>query len=147
MQVNSTFRDFVVTSPLAQHRIELFAAGLEYNTGAGISLADSRKALSQYRSNLDSLCLTEEREVENLRRDRLGSPKIAGGVCAIMKDDSVSLFSLGSASRGIPYGEWEVPLPPIEPRDYDFYPGIDVIAFVAGLQEPRCVHSQWQSIF
>ena len=53
----------------------------------------------------------------------------AGDVYAIL-DDSVRLFTLGSASRGIPFKEWRIPLPVGAVDDYCFHPGADVIAFL-----------------
>ncbi|KAF9653285.1 hypothetical protein BDM02DRAFT_3265533 [Thelephora ganbajun] len=127
-QVNRVFRDAILASPFIRHKIDLFAAGLEYNAAAGIGLAESQKAFLQYRLNLDSLRPIEERTVDNLGPDT-GKPRARGGVYAIVKE-SVRLFSLGSASWRIPYKEWEIPLPGIHPRSYDFYPGADVIAFL-----------------
>jgi hypothetical protein len=127
---------------LIKHKIDLFAAGLEYNPGAGVSLADSREALLQYRSNLDSLCPIEERTVESPWEGDMGLVKTAGGVCAIVKGGSVRLVTLGSASRGIPNKEWEIPAPVANQLDYCFYPGADVIAFV-NLQESGYVCFSW----
>ena len=123
---------------MIQHKLDLFAAGFEYNAAAGTGLAESRKAFHQYRSNLDSLHPVEERAVGNLRIPEYDDLKVAGGVYAIMKE-SVRLFTLGSASRGIPYTTWEIPLPAIEVHVYGFYPGADVIAF-AGVEAVTCVH-------
>jgi hypothetical protein len=124
---------------LIQHRIDLFVAGLEYDAGAGISLADSREAFVQYHSNLNPLCPIE---VESLQGDYLDSEKAAGGVYAIAKDDSVRLFTLSSASRGIPLKEWNVPYPVAEPEDYCFHPDADVIAFIES-PGSRCVPILW----
>ena len=138
-KVNRIFHD-VLTSPLTQHRIDPFATGLEYNAEAGISLAYSQKALLQYRSSLDSLSPIEVKAVSNLTWEDLdeGSMKTAGGVYTIVKDP-VRLFTLGSASRGIPQKEWEIPLPVVNPAGYSFYPGANVIAFVE-LQGAACVN-------
>ncbi|KAF9788530.1 hypothetical protein BJ322DRAFT_1106514 [Thelephora terrestris] len=129
-QVNRIFRD-ILASPLIQHKIDLFTAGLEHNAEAGISLADSQEALLRYRSSLDSLSPAEVRAVNNLEVEdlRANNMKIAGGVCAIIKDP-VRLFTLGSASRGILHKEWAIPLPVADPVGYGFYPGANVITFV-----------------
>ena len=139
LQVNRVFRD-IVTSPLIQHRIDLFAAGLECNAEAGINLADSQKALLQYRSGLDSLRPIEVKAVSNLEPDDLDENymRAAGGVYAIVKDP-VRLFTLGFVSRGIPQKEWEIPLPVANPAGYSFYPDANVITFVE-LQEASCVN-------
>jgi hypothetical protein len=114
---------------LIQHKIELRAAGLEYNAAAGISLVDSRNALLQYRSNLDSLRPVEKRSFEILQAGKVVHARSGGGAFAIAKD-SVQVFTLGSASRGIPHKEWEIPLPVTDLEDFCLYPGDDVIAFV-----------------
>ena len=123
---------------MIQHKLDLFATGFEYNAGAGISLADSREALLRYRSSLDTLRPIGERTVESRRAYGADSASTVGGVCAIVKEDSVRLFTLGSSSRGIPYNEWEIPTPVINPWYSCFYPGADVIAFL-DLQEMRYV--------
>ena len=128
-QVNRTFRDVVLSSPFIQHKIDLYAAGFEYNLAAGVELAESRKALHQYLSNLHSLCPIEEWTVEDARiNDDADNIKVAGSGIAIM-NETIRLFTLGSSSRRIPHNEWEIPRPTVEPGDYGFYPGADIIAF------------------
>jgi hypothetical protein len=124
LQVNRSFRDAIAASPLIQHKIDLFAVGLEYNAAAGISLVDGRKALLQYRSSFDSLRPIEERIV-HLKR---GTASMSGGVYAVASyGGPVQLFALGSASRGIPHKQWETPLAFLEV--YGLCPNADVIAF------------------
>ena len=62
LQVNRIFYNVILASPLIQHKLDLFAAGFEYNAAAGINLADSQKAFRQHTSSLDSLL-----EYERLR--------------------------------------------------------------------------------
>ena len=121
------------TASSAMHKIDLFAAGFEYNAAAGISLAESRKTLHQYLSSMDELCPIQEEVVSDLDGRY---PTTAGGVYAIMDRDSVHLFTLESASRGIPQTKWTIPLPPADAESCGFYPVTDVIAFI----EPSCVH-------
>jgi hypothetical protein len=137
LQVNRIFRDIILGSPLIQHRIELFAAGFEYNAATSVSIADSREALLKSTLGLESLRPTETRVVENLRTGPTVT-KTSGGVYAIMQD-SVRMFTLGSALRGTPYKEWEIPLPIAGPVDFAFYPGADAIAFVER-RNLMCVH-------
>lgn len=136
LQVNRAFRDVIGASALTQHKIDLFSVGLEYNVAAGVSLADSKKALLQYRSSLDSLHPSEKRVVVGLQpsEDIL---KTAGGVAAVI-GDSVHLFALGSPSRGIPYKEWRIPLPADGRGEWCFCPGADVIATLK-VPEQMCV--------
>lgn len=134
MQVNRLFRDAVLASPLIQHKIELFAVGLEYNAAAGINLADSKNTLRQYRSSFNSLRPTDERIVNLMRGDDWTS----GGVYAML-NTSVRLFALGSASRGIPHKDWgwETPVPEPDLLAYDFDPSADVIAFLELSEGPQ----------
>lgn len=120
---------------MIQHKINLFAAGFEDNVAAGLSLVEKRRALGIYRSNLDSLCPTEERRVNLCVPDDL---KTIGGVYA-MAGESVRLFAPGSVSRGIPHKEWEIPLTGIDLRSCGFYPDADIIAF-AEIREATCVY-------
>lgn len=102
----------------------------------GVGLADSRNALHQYRSNVDKLCPIEEEVVRGLGLDNGKHSTTAGGVHAIIVHDSVWLFTLGSASRGIPQKEWKIPYPLERVAAYSFCPVADVVAFV----EQSCVH-------
>ena len=115
---------------MVQHKIDLYAAGFEYNPAAGIELTESRKALHQYLSNLDQLRPVEMLTVENPRiNEDPENIKVAGSVIVIV-NESVRLFALGSSSRRIPYNEWEIPHPTVALDSYGFYPGADIIAFV-----------------
>ncbi|KAF9793389.1 hypothetical protein BJ322DRAFT_1016908 [Thelephora terrestris] len=111
-----------------QHKIELYAAGLEYNAAAEINLADSQNAHSRYCSSMDSLCPVGKMMV-SMWRDNLDRTRSGGGVHVIFQE-SVRLFALGSASRGIPHREWEIPLPVADPAGCCLCPDGDVIAFV-----------------
>ena len=129
---------------MIQHKIELYATGLEYNAAAGISLTDSQNALYRYRFNLQSLRPVEKRTVNVLRSGNVGDAKSVGGIHAVIKD-SVRLFALGSASRGIPHREWEIPLPVTDPAAFCLHPGGDVIAFLEQ-GEIKCVRFSWELI-
>ena len=129
MQVNHAFYNAAIASPLVEHKIDLFQVGLEYNATAGVDLNESRKALLQYNACLNSLRPIEKRVVDFLQPDKGYSLRTTGGVHAVVKD-SVRLFIPGSPTRGIPYKEWEIPLPTANPIGYCFYPGADIIAFV-----------------
>jgi hypothetical protein len=134
LQVNRIFRDVILTSPLIQHKADLFAAGLEYNIAAGVGLHRSRASL-QSTSSLNSLRPMEVSTVENPPTGYERSTVAAGGVYAIAKS-SVRLFAPGSVSRGVPYKEWEIPIPILggfKRRCYGFYPGANVIAFAETL--------------
>lgn len=140
LQVNRVLRNIILISGLIQHRIDLFAAGFEHNASAGISLADSRKALLKYESNPYSLVPAEERVVDGIEGWDGGGAQAACGVFAILGDDSVLLVSPGSASRGIQHQEWEIPRPTTyPPTEYCLDPGADVIAFVEPLDRV-CVY-------
>jgi len=140
-QVNRVFRGVILSSPLIQHKIDLYAAGLEYNAAAGISLAESRTALQRYLSSLDLLRPAKEWTRGSIQiLEDYHDPTIAGGIYAIV-EESVRLFNPGSPSQRIPHKEWEIPIPSVQGyvRDYSFYPGADIIAFAA-LQEETCVY-------
>jgi len=134
-QVNRAFHDVILSSPLIQHKLDLHAAGFEYNPAAGIDLAESRKALHQYLSNLDLMRPVEQRTVRNLQ---CKDERTAGGIITVV-NESVRLFTLGSSSRQIPHKEWEIPLPTLALPEYGFYPGADIIAF-AEVREVGYVH-------
>ena len=96
---------------------------------AGVDLSESRKAFLQYSSSLDSLSPIEKRVVVGVQDGDDHWLKTAGGVYAVFTN-SVRLFSLGSASRGIPYKEWEIPSPINGPMGYGICPSDNLIAFV-----------------
>ena len=79
----------------------------------------------------------EKRTLEIVHTGYRYHVKSAGGVFAII-EESVRLITLGSASRGIPHREWEIPLPVTDIEDYCLYPGEDVIAFFEK-QGVKCV--------
>jgi hypothetical protein len=114
---------------LIQHKLELYAVGLEHNPAAGIDLAGSRDALRRYLTGLIRLSPIEERMVKDLQIPDVDEAKVAGDVYAIV-NDRVRLFTPGSVSRGIPYKDWAIPLPAASLENSGFYPGADIIAFV-----------------
>jgi hypothetical protein len=130
LQVNRTSHNVVVASTLIQHKIDLYATGMEWNASAGVNVAASQNALRQYRSGLDSLRPIEEEMVTKIQVDHGDNIKAVGGVFAIASNGPVWLFTLGSVSRGIPQRKWKIPVPIACPVDFTFYPGADVIAFV-----------------
>lgn len=142
LQVNHTFRDAILASPVIRHKIDLFAVGLEYNEASGVSLNDSQKALLQYRTSLGTLRPIEEKTVNSMPWWNGNCAEAAGGVYSIIEGGSVRLFTLGSASRGITHKEWRIPVPVAYVSGYCFYPGADVIAFVEheGLPYVRWLH-------
>ena len=78
---------------------------------------------------MESLCPIEKR-VDHLRED-YDAGRTVGGVHAIVDSGSALLFALGSASRGIPYKQWEIPLPITGPTvGYGFCPRANVFAVV-----------------
>ena len=139
LQVNHVIHDTILASPLIQHKIDLFLAGLEYNAAAGVDLIESRKAYLQYTgSSLGSLRPIEEKVVDVAQAEPGYPSSTVGGVHAVFAD-SVRLFSLGSASRGIPHKEWEIPSPIDDPIGRYIYPRANLIAFVER-QTNTCVH-------
>ena len=115
---------------MIQPKIDLFAAGFEYNAIVKIDHDESRKALLRFKSSMDSLCPIEERAVDDPLWSHGCSMKTVGGIHAVVGGGSAQLFALGSASRGIPYKQWEIPLPVVGPFGYGFFPHADVFAVV-----------------
>jgi len=128
-QINHALRDVILSPHLIRHKLDLHAAGLEYNPIVGVDLAESQRIFNKYLSNLDSSPVVETRTINSLRTPRCSKvSKTAGGVLAIV-DESVLLFTLGSPLRGI-HREWEIPFPCASINNYSFYPDADIIAFV-----------------
>ena len=117
--------------------MDLFAAGLEHNTTAGVDLAKNRKAFLQHSTSLDSLRPIEKRVVDEVQAEGNYSSTV-GGVHAVVTD-SVRLFSLGYASRRIPSKRWKIPSAIDDPVEHCIYPGADIIASVER-QIYMCVH-------
>ena len=137
-QVNRTFRTAIASSPLIQHKIDLLSTGLKCNASTRLRLANSQTAL-QYHPEVDSLYPVESMAMEGLQLDMGDITLAAGGVLAIMKNDSLWLSTLGSVSQGILHEKWKIPLPFTVPDRYAFYLGADAIAFVKW-QEAACVY-------
>lgn len=76
----------------------------------------------------------EERTVGRLQiLNDINNAKAAGSVHTFMTDQ-VWLFTLGSASRGMLYKEWAIPLLVTALESCGFYPGADIIAFIKMLR-------------
>ena len=118
--------------------MDLFAAGLEHNTTAGVDLAKNRKAFLQHSTSLDSLRPIEKRVVDEVQAEGNYSSSTVGGVHAVVTD-SVQLFSLGYASRRIPSRRWKISSAIDNQMGRCIYPGADIIAFVER-QIQMCVH-------
>ena len=103
--------------------------------------ADSQKSLLRYQSKSHSPSPAKKQVVHNIPSVDRGSIEVASGVLAALGDDSVQLFVLGSASRGIEQKKWKIPRPAIRALEtgWCFDPHADVIAFV-GLREIAYVH-------
>ena len=76
-----------------------------------------------------SLSPIEERVVDNLPVEYV-STETVGGIHASINHDSAWLFALGSASRGIPYKQWEIKLPTSGLQKCGFCPRADVFVIV-----------------
>ena len=130
-QVNRTFRDSILVSPI-HHKIDLYVAGLEYNPGTGVPLADNREALRHHLAAILLLRLVEPKIVDDPPLRGGCFTMTAGGTYAIFRD-SIRFYDPGSAPRGIPYKEWEIRVPidycPDTAR-YCFYPEAKIIAFI-----------------
>ena len=124
---------------MIQHKLDLHAAGFVYNPVAGVDLPERRRTFHEYLSSLDFLSSVRKRIVDGPEfQGQTAYSKTAGGVYAIITEARVHLIALGSALRGIPYREWEIPVPSAFVEKYDFYPNADIVAFVV-CQSSVCV--------
>ena len=87
---------------------------------------------------MDLLRPIEERAVEDIQPSYTLPMKTVGGIQAIVDNGSVRLLSLGSASRGIPYKQWDIPLPVVNVDAYGFCPRADV--FAVAVVEPQYLY-------
>ena len=128
-KVNRAFYGLIQASPSIQYEIDLFGAGLQRNPRSKTSLADCRAALEAYCSRWKTLD-TAERWERALDVPNIRDATAVNGTYGILWGDSAKFFILGSASRGIPGKEWDVPLKHFEATGFTFYPQANVMAIV-----------------
>ena len=57
------------------------------------------------------------------------------GTYGISWDNSIKFFTLGSVSRGIPRGEWDISLEGFEADAFAFYPQANILAVAETVEE------------
>jgi len=60
LKLNRSFPE-LIRSPRIQHRLDLYAAGLERNLATGVAVADCIKALEEYHPKWEKLMLKNDR--------------------------------------------------------------------------------------
>ena len=133
-QVNRYLRDFIQDSSRTMYRIDIFAAGLEDNPTANLSLAEKREALDGYRAKWDTFGPIQKSHFEpSMGAFHFVSSVSGSGVFASIESpgNSIQFTTMESVSQGIPRKEWKVPLPRgLELQDFVIYPQADVLAVV-----------------
>lgn len=126
-QLNRVFHDLVHNSPQIQHKLDLFAAGLEPNWSTGFTLADRVKSLEEYHSRWEDIDIDMYQTA--VKPPSVGSQTIVGGICAsIPKGDEIKFCTLPSSFRAIVSKSHTIPFDP-EVIDFAFNPQADVIVF------------------
>ena len=55
---------------------------------------------------------------------------VVSGTFGILWESSANFITLGSASRGIPRREWDIPFEHLRARGFAFYPQADILAVI-----------------
>ena len=144
-QVARDIHDFIQESPYIQHRIDLFAAGLEDNPASNLTLADKRRAFDEYRTKWETFNPIKkwESEVENFY---FGHHTSGSGVYGFVAGPQkfIQFVTLESVSRGIPRREWKLPLPEFVFSGFGINPQADVLAVVG--KNARSNFQHWKVV-
>lgn len=124
LKVNRGFHDFIRRSSRIQHELDLYATGLKPNWAAGVTIADSIKALGQYRSRWENFDIEAHQTTARIPDGEREAT--AGGVYGIAMEREIQLFTLPSNSRGIQPTKQRIPLD-FEVVGFAFHPQADVI--------------------
>jgi hypothetical protein len=129
LKVNRGFRDLIRLSLRVQHKLDLYATGLVPNWATGVTIADSIKALEEYRSRWDCFYLDGHKTTVRLPP---GPSKefTAGGVYGVATEHQILLFTLPSNLRAIQPKSQTISLD-FKVVGFAFHPQADVVV-VAG---------------
>lgn len=125
LKVNRSFCDLIRCSLRIQHRLDLCAAGLEPNWAAGTTVADSIKALAEYRSGWDDLNFDEYQTTARIPPSEREAT--AGGVYGVVIAHEIQFFTLPSNSRAIQPKKQTISLG-FNAVGFAFHPQADVVA-------------------
>ena len=128
-KVTRGFRDLVIHSPQIQHKLDLYAAGLEPNWTTGFTLTDSIKALGEHRSRWKDFNVDSEQQM-TARISNSEQEATAGGVYGVVTGFEIQFFTLASNPRGIQPKEQKISLD-FKVVGFAFHPHADVVV-VAG---------------
>ena len=129
-KVTRGFRDSVRHSPLIQHELDLYATGLEPNRATVVTVADSIKALGEYRSRWKDFNIDPEHLELTARISSSDREATAGGVYGVATEREIQFFTLPSSLRGIQPKRQSVSLD-FNIFNFAFHPHADVVV-VAG---------------
>ena len=131
LKVNRGFRDLIRGSVRIQHKLDLYATGLVPNWATGVTVADSVKALGEYRSNWDNCEIDYDQPEMEIPSGRLEfGARSAGGVYGMVIMQEILLVTLPSNSRAIQSRKQTISLD-FRVMGFAFHPQADVIV-VAG---------------
>lgn len=123
-KVTSGFRDFVRRSPRIQHKLDLYAAGLEPNRATGVTVADSIRAFADYRSRWKDFNINEYQTMEGM--SDIDREATAGGVYGVANEHEIQFLTLPSNPRAIQLTEQRISLD-FEVVGFAFHPHADVV--------------------
>ena len=129
LKINRGFRD-LIRSPRIPHRLHSYAARLERNLAAGVTVADSIKALEEYHSKQGKFTSEEEQMTVRIPVREFERDETAGGVYGLATKHDILFFTLPLNSRTIQSRGQTVSLD-FRVTGFAFYPQADVVV-VAG---------------
>ena len=90
------FHNFIRGSPRIQHKLDLWAVGLEPNWSTSLTLVDRVKALEEYRTRWKSA------DLDKFQTTMRSFTSVAvGGVFGIPLNDEIQFYTLPSSLRAI----------------------------------------------
>jgi len=131
-QVSHAFHDAIQKSPWINHRINLYAVGLEDNPESNLILADKRRALKEYRAKWNNL--------DPFQKWEPGAGSVGCQWTSVLgvygvtahSQEFIEFFTLESVSQGVPRKEWKIPLPHFNFSGFAINPHSNLLVVVEG---------------
>jgi len=100
LKINRSFRD-LIRSPRIPRRLDPYAARLEYNLAASVTVADGTKALEEYHSKWEKFTSEEQQMTVRIPVREFERDETAGAVYGLATKHEILFFTLPSNSRTI----------------------------------------------
>jgi hypothetical protein len=127
-KVNRACRELIHASPSILFELALFRVGLRRNRWIEMPVADCQKALVEHLKRRENFVSAGERYRLGSGADGFVGGGVVSGVCGLLWVNRARFFVMGSASRHIPWKEWEISLEVLKAASFAFFPQANIVA-------------------